>query len=146
MSRGRLQPGGTAHGLPLPNRPGKRCCCPHARRPRDVGADGRENAMAPKSASYLQPQFYRLRALRGAKKSICALAASILTISGELYRDLGLDHFDRRNKAAQTSRFVTSWQNLGHIAQSPLVGVTARICLFLCGSSLRNSVKGTILA
>jgi hypothetical protein len=27
--------------------------------------------MAPKSASYLQPQFYCLRALRGAKKPIC---------------------------------------------------------------------------
>jgi hypothetical protein len=97
--------------------------------------------MAPKSASYLQAQFYRLRALRGAKKPICALAASILTIiyhvhmgiGGELY--LGLDQFDRRTKAAQTSRFVTRWQNLGHAAQiSPSL---ARPLLFRAGTVRR---------
>ena len=53
----------------------------------------------------------------------CALAASILTIvyhmlvSGELYHDLGPDHFDRRAKATQTKRLVTRLQNLGYAVQ-----------------------------
>jgi transposase len=80
-------------------------------------------AAARKKASYFQAQFHRLRARRGAKKAICALAASILTIvynmliSGELYHDLGPDHFDRRAKTAQTRRLVTRLQNLGYAVQ-----------------------------
>src|SRR3984893_4865471 len=67
-------------------------------------------AAARKPASYLQPQSPRLRARRGAKKALGALAASILTsvyhmlISGELYRDLGPHHFDQRAKAVNTRR------------------------------------------
>jgi transposase len=80
-------------------------------------------AASRKKASYLQAQFHRLRARRGAKKAIGALAASILTIvynmliSGELYHDLGPDHFDRRAKATQTNRLVTRLQNLGYAVQ-----------------------------
>jgi transposase len=80
-------------------------------------------AASRSKASYLQAQFHRLRARRGAKKAIGALAASILTtvyhmlISGELYHDLGPDHFDRRAKARQTSRLVTRLQNLGYAVQ-----------------------------
>ena len=67
-------------------------------------------AAARKKASYLQAQFHRLRARRGAKKALGALVASILTsvyhmlISGELYRDLGPHHFDHRAKAVNTRR------------------------------------------
>jgi len=80
-------------------------------------------AASRRKASYLQAQFHRLRARRGAKKAIGALAASILTtayhmlISGQLYRDLGPDHFDRRAKARQTSRLVARLQNLGYAVQ-----------------------------
>jgi transposase len=80
-------------------------------------------AAARKKASYLQAQFHRLRARRGAKKAIGALAASLLTIvyhmlvSGELYHDLGPDHFDRRAKATQTKRLVARLQNLGYAVQ-----------------------------
>jgi hypothetical protein len=80
-------------------------------------------AAARKKASYLQAQFHRLRARRGVKKAYGALAASILTaayhmlVSGELYRDLGPAHFDRRAKAAQTHRLVTRLQNLGYAVQ-----------------------------
>jgi transposase len=80
-------------------------------------------AATRRKASYLQAQFHRLRARRGAKKAIGALAASILTtvyhmlISGELYHDLGPDHFDRTAKAAQTRRLVTRLQNLGYAVQ-----------------------------
>jgi len=89
-------------------------------------------AAARKKASYLQVQFHRLRARRGAKKAIGALAASILTIvyphadqrrilSRPRYRALGPDHFDRRTKARQTLRLVTRLQNLGYAVQiSPL--------------------------
>jgi len=80
-------------------------------------------AAARKNGSYLQAQFHRLRARRGAKKAFGALAASILTsvyhmlITGELYHDLGPAHFDRRAKASQTQRLVTRLQNLGYAVQ-----------------------------
>jgi transposase len=80
-------------------------------------------AAARRKASYLQAQFYRLRARRGAKKAIGALAASILTIvyhmllDGELYHDLGPDHFDRRAKPTHIKRLVTRLQNLGYAVQ-----------------------------
>jgi len=76
-----------------------------------------------KKASYLQAQFHRLRARRGAKKAIAAVAASILTAiyhmltNGTLYQDLGADHFDRRGKTAQTKRLVAKLQNLGYAVQ-----------------------------
>src|SRR6266478_3111329 len=76
-----------------------------------------------KKGSYLQAQFHRLRARRGAKKAIGAVAASILTAAyhmltdGTLYQDLGADHFDRRAKAAQTKRLVNRLQSLGYHVQ-----------------------------
>ena len=70
-------------------------------------------AAARKKDSYLQAQFHRLRARRGAKKAIGAVAASILTSGlsharsdGTLYHDLGPDHFDHRAKAVNTRRLV----------------------------------------
>ena len=59
--------------------------------------------------SYLQAQYLRLRSRRGAKKAICAVAASILTAAyhmlknGTLYQDLGANHFDNRAKGKQVS-------------------------------------------
>ena len=61
-----------------------------------------------KKASYTQAQFHRLRARRGAKKAVCAVAASILTAAyhmlkdGTQYRDLGPDHFNRRSAGPWT--------------------------------------------
>jgi transposase len=78
---------------------------------------------ARKKASYLQAQFHRLCARRGANKATGALAASILTIvyhmlnSGELYRDLGPHHFDDRAKAGNLRRLVARLQNLGYAVQ-----------------------------
>jgi transposase len=80
-------------------------------------------AAARKKASYIQAQFHRLRARRGANKATGALAASILTIiyhmlnSGELYRDLGPQHFDDRAKAGNLRRLVERLQNLGYAVQ-----------------------------
>src|SRR6516164_1181805 len=76
-------------------------------------------AASRKKASYLQAQFHRLRARRGAKKAIGALAASILTIiyrmltDGTLYHDLGPDHFDKRGEGKQVHQLINRVQNLG---------------------------------
>ena len=73
--------------------------------------------------SYFQAQFHRIKARRGAKKAIGAVAASLLrTIyhmlkDGTLYQDLGADHFDRRHKTASTRRLVQRLQNLGFAVQ-----------------------------
>src|SRR6516164_7525419 len=80
-------------------------------------------AAARKKASYLQAQFHRLRARRGAKKAIGAVAASILTAvyemlkTGALYEDLGSHHFDRCGKGKQIHRLVSRLQNLGFAVQ-----------------------------
>lgn len=64
-------------------------------------------AAVRKKKSYLQAQFQRLRARRGPKKAVCAVAASILTAAyhmlktGSAYVDLGPDHF---RKTAPTTR------------------------------------------
>jgi transposase len=77
-------------------------------------------AAARKKGSYLQAQFHRLRARRGAKKAIGAVAASMLTVvyhmlkDGTLYRDLGADHFDRRAKATATKRLIARLESLGY--------------------------------
>jgi transposase len=73
--------------------------------------------------SYLQAQYLRLRSRRGAKKAICAVAASILTAAyhmlknGTLYQDLGANHFDNRAKGKQVLRLVNRLQSLGFAVQ-----------------------------
>jgi transposase len=80
-------------------------------------------AAARKKASYLQAQFHRLRARRGAKKAIGAVAASILTAAyhmlknGTLYQDLGPDHFDKRTQVKQVHRLIDRLRNLGFAVQ-----------------------------
>ena len=72
-----------------------------------------------KTGSYLQAQFRRLRARRGTKKAICAVAASMLTAAyhmlkdGTEYRDLGASHFDQRSKQSQARRLIKRLQDLG---------------------------------
>jgi transposase len=76
-------------------------------------------AAARKKDSYLQARFHRLRARRGAKKAIGAVAASILTAAyhmlknGTLYQDLGPNHFDKRATAKHVDRLVHRLRNLG---------------------------------
>ena len=72
-----------------------------------------------KTGSYLQAQFHRLRARRGTKKAICAVAASMLTAAyhmlkdGTEYQDLGASHFDQRSKQSQARRLIKRLQDLG---------------------------------
>lgn len=69
--------------------------------------------------SYLRAQFLRIKSRRGAKKAILAVAASMLTAiyymlrDGVEYRDLGHDHFDRRDKSKAIRRLVRRLSDLG---------------------------------
>lgn len=80
-------------------------------------------AAVRKKGCYLQAQFHRLRARRGAKKAIGAVASSMLTAiyhmlkDGTLYQDLGADHFDRTSKPMQTKRLIARLQDLGYQVQ-----------------------------
>ena len=57
--------------------------------------------------TYLQAQFFRIKARRGPKKAIMAVAASMLTAiyhmlkNGVDYRDLGSDHFSRTTRRSR---------------------------------------------
>ena len=80
-------------------------------------------AASRKKNSYLQAQYLRIRARRGAKKAIGAVAASMLTAAynmlkdGTLYQDLGPNHFDDRAKGKHILRLVNRLQNLGFDVQ-----------------------------
>ena len=84
-------------------------------------------AAVRKKDSYLRAQFHRIKARRGAKKAIMAVAASILTAIYHMlknrtkYQDLGPHHFDRRSKEQQTHRLVKRLADLGYaVALAPL--------------------------
>jgi len=72
-----------------------------------------------KTDSYLRAQFLRLRARRGPKKAIVAVAASILTAAYHIlsrhvpYHDLGPRHFDDRDRDRTARRLVRRLQDLG---------------------------------
>jgi transposase len=69
--------------------------------------------------SYYRAQFHRLKARGGAKKAICAVAASMLTAiyhmltNGIEHADLGIDHFDRRATDFKAKRLVSQLTKLG---------------------------------
>lgn len=72
-----------------------------------------------KKGSYFQAQFHRIRARRGAKKAVIAVAASMLTAAyymlqrGVEYEDLGPDHFDRTTRARTANRLIRRLESLG---------------------------------
>jgi len=71
--------------------------------------------------SYLQAQFHRLRARRGTKKAIIAVAASMLTAAyhmlrdGTEWQDLGAAHFDRANTKKTANRLIRRLQQIGYV-------------------------------
>jgi transposase len=73
--------------------------------------------------SYLQAQFHRLRARRGAKKAIMAVASSMLTSAyhmlkkGVPYQDLGAAHLTRRDSAKVVLRMTKRIEDLGYEVQ-----------------------------
>lgn len=72
-----------------------------------------------KKHSYLQAQFQRLRARRGPKKAVCAVAASILTAAyhmlkdGTVYVDPGPEHFQRRPPEQRAKALARQIERLG---------------------------------
>jgi transposase len=80
-------------------------------------------AAVKKKGSYLQAQFYRIKARRGPKKAIMAAAASILTAiyhmlkDGTMYQDLGSGHFNRQSKDQQKNRLVKRLADLGYAVE-----------------------------
>jgi transposase len=77
-------------------------------------------AAARKKTGYLRTQFVRIKSRRGAKKAIMAVAASILTAVYHMlrdnlpYRDLGADHYDRRDKQRVATRLIKRLGDLGY--------------------------------
>lgn len=80
-------------------------------------------AAVKKKDSYARAQFLRLKARRGAKKAIVAVAASMLTaayhmlLRGTDYQDLGADFFQRRDRDKAAHRLVRRLQRLGYDVQ-----------------------------
>jgi transposase len=80
-------------------------------------------AAARKKNSYLQAQFYRLKARRGAKKAAIAVAASVLTAAyhmikdGTFYRDLGADHLVKHDAAKTAAKLAKRIKDLGYEVQ-----------------------------
>jgi len=72
---------------------------------------------------YLQAQFHRLRARRGAKKAIIGVAASMLTAAwhmlsdGTEWHDLGAAHFDRADAQKTANRLIRRLQQIGYNVQ-----------------------------
>ena len=70
--------------------------------------------------TYLGAQFRRLVARRGKKKAVMAVAHSILVIAyhiltkREPYRDLGVNYFDERDRAAVERRTIRRLERLGY--------------------------------
>jgi transposase len=69
--------------------------------------------------SYLRAQFLRIKARRGAKKAILAVAASMLTAAfhmlrdGTEYNDLGSEHFAHQDRSKTIRRLLKRLQDLG---------------------------------
>jgi transposase len=78
------------------------------------------HAAARKKNSYFEAQYLRLKARRGPKKAVVAVAASILTTAyhmladGTCYQDLGADHFARRNPRRVVAKLASRIRSLGY--------------------------------
>lgn len=76
-------------------------------------------AATRKKGSYLQAQFLRVKARRGPKKAVVAVAASMLTAAyfilrdGVEYHDLGGRYFVERDKTQLTKRLLRRLRDLG---------------------------------
>jgi transposase len=69
--------------------------------------------------TYLHAQFLRIKARRGPKKAILAVAASMLTAAyilrdGVEYRDLGPAYLDRRDRTKTINRLLRRLHDLGY--------------------------------
>ena len=73
--------------------------------------------------TYYRAQFLRLKARRGGKKAIVAVAASMLTAAYHImkddvtYQELGADYFQRRNRHKAAFQLVRRLETLGYNVQ-----------------------------
>jgi transposase len=80
-------------------------------------------AAARAKNTYARAQFHRLKARRGSKKAVVAVAASMLTAVYYLlrdavpYRDLGANYFDRRDQTKLANRLRRRLEALGFSVQ-----------------------------
>jgi transposase len=76
-------------------------------------------AASRKKDSYYKAQFNRLRGRHGAKKAVCAVAASMLTAAyhmlkdGTQHQDLGANYFDHRSTEIKARRLAAQIAKLG---------------------------------
>jgi transposase len=80
-----------------------------------------ESALAAtRTHGYLRAKYWRIRQRRGHQRAVIAVAHAILEISyqllttGELYRELGDDFFERRDNERATRRHLRALQRLGY--------------------------------
>ncbi|HEX5011633.1 MAG TPA: IS110 family transposase [Planctomycetota bacterium] len=77
-------------------------------------------AATRKKSTYAKSQYLRLKARRGPMKAIVAVAASILVAAYHIlrdsvpYRDLGPDHFVKRDRSRLAQRFAQRIRELGY--------------------------------
>ena len=77
----------------------------------------------PRERKLLNALFHRIRARRGPKRAIVAVAASILTAvyhmlkDGTFYQDLGPNHFDPHTKERQRNRLIKRLADLGYVVE-----------------------------
>lgn len=75
---------------------------------------------ARKKDSHLRAKYLRLKYRRGAKKAVVAVAASILTsahhmlANGEVYKELGANHVDRRREQRVVDSMLRRLDRLGY--------------------------------
>lgn len=78
------------------------------------------HAAVKKKNSYLRTKYYRIRARRGSKKAILAVAATLVRIAYHLlknqthYQDLGADFFDHRDRERATRRLIQRLERMGY--------------------------------
>ena len=77
-------------------------------------------AISHKKDGYLRAVFYRVKASRGWSKAIVAVAHKVLVIAyemlktGQEYRELGGDYFDKLNPGRTTRRLTARLQRMGY--------------------------------
>jgi len=77
-------------------------------------------AAVKKKDSYLRSKYHRIKARRGSKKAILAIAAALLRATYHVvttrvpYRDLGPDYFDARDRQRSMRRLVRRLEALGY--------------------------------
>ena len=78
--------------------------------------------------SYYRARFHRIRARRGVKKAVAAVAASLLTAAyymlrdGTEHNDLGVDYFDNRDETKTVKRLERRIRELGYEVQIQKAG------------------------